>query len=90
VLTFERRVETYASDSDRKIPQKSHQKDTLVAITDTARDPLIGKKHKDQIRQRVDDLSRIDGGIVVLGTKLVRAVNLIEWRITCLFAPIYC
>jgi hypothetical protein len=78
VLTFERRVETYASDSDRKISKESYQKDRLVAITDTARDPLVRKKNKHKIRQRVDDLGRIDSGIVVLETKSIGAVYSIE------------
>jgi hypothetical protein len=78
VLTFERRVETYASNSDRKIPQESYQKDLVVAITDTARDPLVRKKNKHEIRQRVDDLGRIDSGIVVLETKSIGAVYSIE------------
>ena len=90
MLTFERRVETYASDSDRKIPQKSYQKDLLVAITDTARDPLVRKKNKHEIRQRVDDLGRIDSGIVVLEKESIRALYSIEGYIPCLFAPIYC
>jgi hypothetical protein len=78
VLTFERRVETYTSDSDRKIPQESYQKDPLVAITDTARDSLPGKKHKHQIRQRVDNLSGIDGGIVILEMKSIGAPSVVE------------
>jgi hypothetical protein len=49
-------VEKHASDTDRKVAQESNQKDALVAVTDAARDPLVGKKHKHQIRERVDDL----------------------------------
>jgi hypothetical protein len=56
VLTFERRVEQHASDTDRKVAQESYQKNTRMAITDAARDPLVGKKHKRQIRQRVYNL----------------------------------
>jgi hypothetical protein len=56
VLTFERRVEQHAADTDRKVAQESYQKNTRMTITDAARDPLVGKKHKHQIRQRVDNL----------------------------------
>jgi hypothetical protein len=35
-LTFKRRVEKHASDTDRKVAQESNQKDTLVVITDAA------------------------------------------------------
>jgi hypothetical protein len=59
-------VETHAADTDRKVAQESDQKDMRMAITDAARDPLVGKEHKHQIRQRVDNLGGIDGGIVVL------------------------
>jgi hypothetical protein len=65
-------VEQHASDTDRKVAQESYQKDTLMAITDAAGDPLVGKKRKHQIRQRVDNLGRIDGGIVVLETRVSR------------------
>jgi hypothetical protein len=49
-------VEQHASDTDRKVAQESYQKNTRMTITDAARDPLVGKKHKYQIRQRVDNL----------------------------------
>jgi hypothetical protein len=56
VPTFERRVETHASNTDGKVAQKSDQEDSLVAITDAARDALVGKIHKHQIRECVNDL----------------------------------
>jgi hypothetical protein len=49
-------VETHASNTDGKVAQKSDQEDSLVAITDAARDALVGKIHKHQIRECVNDL----------------------------------
>jgi hypothetical protein len=92
VLTFERRVETHASDTDRKVAQESYQKDPLMAITNAARDTLVGKKYKHQICRRVNDFGRIYGGIVVLITRVSKDTMRYTWvgQVTCLFAPIYC
>jgi len=78
VLTFERRVETHASDTNGKVAQESYQKDPLMAITDAARDTLVSKKYEHQICRRVDDFGRIYGGIVVLVRELVETLCVIR------------
>ena len=71
-------MEQHASDTDRKVAQESYQKNTRMTITDAARDPLVGKKHKHQIRQRVDNLSRVDGGIIILEMKSIGTLSVVE------------
>jgi hypothetical protein len=48
---------------------------------DAARDPLVGKKHKHQIRQRVNDLGRVGGGIVVLEMRVSKGITVLSCQL---------
>lgn len=52
-----------------EIATEGDQKDLVMLIPATAQNPLDPEPHKQQVGQGVDNLSRIDGGIVILTHK---------------------
>lgn len=62
-------MEEETSRAHHKITTIGDQEDLVMLMPTTAQDPLDPKPHEHQVGQGVDDLSRIDGGIVILTTQ---------------------
>lgn len=59
-------METDAPQANAQIARKGDQEHAVMAVLEAAGDALVGEEHKGQVCQGVDDLSRVDRGIVVL------------------------
>lgn len=66
VLTFQGRVEEETASSDNQVPDEGDEEDVIMAILYTVGDTTEGQPDEEKVGQCVDDLSRVDGGIVVL------------------------
>lgn len=64
--TFESCVEQETPRSDQEIADEGDEEYSIVPMSATASDAFEGQVHEHEICQSVDDLSRVDGGIVVL------------------------
>lgn len=71
-LTFECRVEQETPRSDDEVPAECYQEDLVVSIAATTANTLDSKPHKQQVGQGVNDLSGVDGSIVVLPREALR------------------
>lgn len=59
-------MEQEAPGSHEEIPNIRNEENGVVPILPTTQDPLERQPHKQKIRQGIDNLSRINRGIVVL------------------------
>jgi len=66
VLTFQGRVEEETASSDDQVADEGDEEDMIMAILYTVGDTTEGQPDEEKVGQGVDDLSRVDGGIVVL------------------------
>jgi hypothetical protein len=67
VLTFQGGVEKEAASSDNQVTDEGDEEDVVVFILDAVVDTAEGQPDKQKVGQGVDNLSRVDSGIVVLG-----------------------
>ena len=65
-LTFQGRVEEEAASSDNQVPDEGDEENVIVSILYAVVDATEGQPDEEKVGQGVDDLSRVDGGIVVL------------------------
>lgn len=65
-LAFESRVEQKTPGSDKEIASVGYREDRIVTIFPTAEKALHSEPHEQEVGHGVDDLGRVDGGIVVL------------------------
>jgi len=59
-------MEKEAAGSDEQVANEGHKEYLVMAISQTTADTLKREEHEQQIGQRVDNLSGIDGRVVVL------------------------
>lgn len=60
-------MEQKTAGADKQIATESDQEDLVMSISTAAEDTLDAQPHEEQVGQGVDDLGRVNGGIVVLG-----------------------
>ena len=65
-LTFQGRVEEEAASSDNQVPDEGDEENVIVSILYAVVDATEGQPDKQKVGQGVDNLSRVDGGIVIL------------------------
>jgi hypothetical protein len=59
-------VEEEAASSDNQVADEGDEEDVIVSILYTVVDATEGQPDKEKVGQGVDNLSRVNGGIVVL------------------------
>jgi len=64
--TLESCVEQETSSSNQQIADEGDEEDGVVPMSAAALDAFAGKVHEQEVCQRVDDLSGVYGGIIVL------------------------
>jgi hypothetical protein len=64
--TFECAVEKEASGADENISAEAYSKDSIMAIFQTISNTSYAQAHEQQVSKGVDNLSRVNGCIVVL------------------------
>ena len=65
-LTFQGCVEKETASSDDQVPDESNEEDVVMSILYAVVDATEGQPDEEKVGQGVDDLSRVDGGIVIL------------------------
>lgn len=68
-------MEQETAGADNKIATESDQKDLIMSIATTAKNTLDAQPHEEQVGQGVDDLCRVNGGIVILGVSAIAAFS---------------
>jgi hypothetical protein len=79
-------MEEEASGSDNEISQEGDQEDGVVSIFQAVANAALGQVHEDDVGERIDNLSRVDGRIVVLCQRLQsasRARRAAAWEPHC-------
>ena len=66
VLTFQSGMEEETAGSDNQVTNKGDKEDVVVPILYAVVDAAEGQPDKEKVGQGVDNLSRVDGSIVVL------------------------
>lgn len=59
-------MEEEAASSNNQVPNESNEEDMIMSILYAVGNATEGQPDEEQVGQGVDNLSRVDGGIVVL------------------------
>lgn len=66
-------MEQKTARADNEISTESDQEDLIMSIATAAQNTLDAQPHEEQVGQGVDDLRRVNGGIVILGMSAIAA-----------------
>ena len=65
-LTFERGMEQETTRPHYQVTTKGHQEDLVMLIAPAADNTFDTQPHEQEIRQSINDLCRVNSGIIVL------------------------